>query len=295
MNSLPDLKNQCSTRLTPLLEAILAQPELHNSQLQEAMRYACLQGGKRVRPLLVYASGLALGAELEPLDSPACAVELIHAYSLVHDDMPCMDDDDLRRGQPTCHIAYDQATALLVGDALQSKAFELLSQPSDLALAQQLRMVQTLAQASGSMGMAGGQAMDLGSVGKPLSLEQLDTMHQLKTGALIQASVTLGALAAPQVTEAQLHALSQYAQSLGLAFQIQDDILDATADTQTLGKPQGSDAERDKPTYVSLLGLEAAQVKLHTLQQQCLAHLQDFDQGADPLRELSHYVVNRAN
>jgi len=267
------------------------------SQLHSAMRYACLDGGKRVRAVLVYATGRALGIPLAQLDGPACAIELIHAYSLVHDDLPAMDDDDLRRGKATCHKAYDEPTAILTGDALQSLAFEVVA--SDTAMvdkpALRLAIVEELARASGSRGMAGGQAIDIAAEGKQLTLEQLQTMHRYKTGALIRASVRLGALSCPHTTGAQRQGLDRYAEAVGLAFQIRDDILDVEADTETLGKPQGSDQARGKPTYTSLLGLDGAKAKARELHQQAIEGLSGFAEEADPLRCLSAYIVERAN
>lgn len=267
------------------------------AQLHAAMRYTSLDGGKRVRPVLVYATGLALGLPLERLDGPACAIELIHAYSLVHDDLPAMDDDDLRRGKATCHKAFDEATAILVGDALQSLAFEILSRDNEMVQDHSLRlaMVGELARSSGSRGMAGGQAIDISAEGKQLSLEQLQTMHRYKTGALIRASVRLGALSSPEATQKQREGLDRYAEAVGLAFQIRDDILDVEADTETLGKPQGSDLAKDKPTYTSLLGLDGAKEKARALHQEALEGLCDFGKEAEPLRLLSAYIVERAN
>ncbi|MDT8310352.1 MAG: (2E,6E)-farnesyl diphosphate synthase [Methylophaga sp.] len=259
--------------------------------LVKAMQYATLDGGKRLRALLVYAAGEALHSDADGLDAAACAVEMIHAYSLIHDDMPMMDDDDLRRGRPSCHKAFDEATALLAGDALQTHAFFALSD-NKLAATQQIAMVKTLAKASGVNGMAGGQAIDLQSVGKTLSLCALENMHQLKTGALIAASVQLGALAA-QTTACDLQALDQYGQAIGLAFQVQDDVLDVIADTQTLGKQQGADIARDKPTYPALIGLQAAQQKAGDLVEQALAALQSLSGPTQALSGLAHFVVRR--
>ncbi|MDD2893028.1 MAG: polyprenyl synthetase family protein [Halothiobacillaceae bacterium] len=273
--------------LSRLLPAADAQP----SRLHQAMRYAALGAGKRVRPFLVYSVGTMLGADETLLDAPACAVELIHAYSLVHDDLPAMDDDDVRRGRPTCHRAFDEATAILVGDALQTLAFEVLTTAPDLDADTRLAMLSTLAQASGSQGMAGGQALDLAAVGMRLDLAALEHMHRLKTGALIAASVQLGALAAHahEATQAQL---ARYARAIGLAFQVRDDVLDVTADSQTLGKTQGKDASDDKPTYVSLLGLDAAQALCTTLRDEAIAALDGLPMP-DQLHLLAHYIVAR--
>jgi len=269
--------------------------EKHTSKrLAEAMCYSTLNGGKRLRALLVYASGEALGAQNDQLDSPATAVEMIHAYSLVHDDMPIMDNDDLRRGLPTCHKAYDDATALLVGDALQSLAFKTLCD-NDLTPYQQSQMVVTLAEQSGVFGMAGGQAIDLESVGETLTIENLQSMHELKTGALIRASVRLGAIASPQCDTATLEKLDQYAHAIGLAFQVQDDVLDVTADTDTLGKMQGADIALNKPTYPALLGLEKAQKKANDLIAFALQQLDGLPYETQTLAELAQFVIKRKN
>jgi farnesyl diphosphate synthase len=275
----------------------LPDDQLPPQRLHAAMRYALLGGGKRVRPVLVYATGAALGVELSRLNGPACAVEMIHAYSLIHDDLPAMDDDELRRGRPTCHIAFDEATAILAGDALLTLAFEVLASDETMAASptQRLRMVRELAQASGHQGMVGGQAIDIAAEGTRLTLAQLQTMHRHKTGALIRAAVRLGALSCDTLQAAQATALDRYAEAIGLAFQIRDDILDVEADTATLGKPQGSDEARNKPTYTSLLGLAGAKEKAQALHQQALESLHDFGATADPLRWLSAYIVDRAN
>jgi len=265
-----------------------------SKRLVDAMHYSSLNGGKRLRALLVYATGEALGVALDQLDAPASAVEMIHAYSLVHDDMPIMDNDDLRRGQPTCHKKYDDATALLVGDALQSLAFETLCE-NTLAPTQQCKMVKTLAQKSGVLGMAGGQAIDLESVGKTLTLDTLQAMHELKTGALIRASVHLGALACAQVDAQTLVKLDKYAQCIGLAFQVQDDVLDLIADTDTLGKTQGADIALNKPTYPALMGLAAAQQKAVDLIDEALAQLDDLSFNTQALAALASFVVQRSH
>lgn len=261
------------------------------------MRYSVVNGGKRVRPLLVFASCQALGGEVEQAYGAACAVELIHAYSLVHDDLPAMDDDNLRRGQPTTHKAFDEACAILAGDALQSLAFYALGDDtlSPISCEQRLEMLKVLATAAGAAGMVGGQAIDLSSVGQNISQATLELMHRHKTGALIEASVRLGAIASNHATPQALDALEQYAQAIGLAFQVQDDILDVTSDTQTLGKQQGSDIELDKPTYPALLGLEEAQLYAYQLRDQAQQALIDFDKRADHLRQLANYIVSRAN
>jgi len=285
-------------RVDTALDFWLPQPSGPETHLQEAMRYSVIGGGgKRVRPVLVYAAGQALKIDLDKLDACACAVEIIHAYSLIHDDLPAMDDDDLRRGRPTCHKAYDDATAILAGDALQALAFEVLAkdQKMDCSPESRLNMIRLLAEASGSMGMAGGQAIDLDAVGKSLTLEQLENMHVLKTGALIKVSALLGAMCSSNASEEMLEQLETYAQCVGLAFQIQDDILDVIADTETLGKPQGSDEEQNKPTYPALLGLDGAKQRAMDLHHQALAALEVFDESADTLRQLSAYIVERSH
>jgi len=280
------------------LDSWLPVPSGPEAHLQEAMRYSVIGGGgKRIRPVLVYAAGKALNIEEDQLDACACAVEIIHAYSLIHDDLPAMDDDDLRRGKPTCHKEYDEATAILAGDALQAFAFEILATDSALQTSpgNRIEMIKLLAKASGSVGMAGGQAIDLDAVGKALKLEELENMHLLKTGALIRASVLLGAMCSPNVQAAKLEALDTYAHCVGLAFQIHDDVLDVTADTATLGKPQGSDEEQNKPTYPSLLGLEGAQQRALELHNRAIKALEIFDESADILRKLSAYIIERGH
>lgn len=262
-------------------------------RLHEAMRYVSLGGGKRLRPLLALAAAGLGQADEAALAQAVVAVECIHVYSLVHDDMPEMDNDSLRRGKPTCHVAYDQATALLVGDALQTLAFELLSRPTGLPAARQMRMVATLAKASGSDGMAAGQAIDLQNVGKPMSQAALEHMHSLKTGALIRAAVALGALACTDVDDKVLAALDAYATKLGLAFQVIDDVLDCEQDTATLGKTAGKDAQADKPTYVQLMGLSSARSYAHTLVDEAIGTLDKLGAKADTLRHLAHFVTAR--
>ncbi|MEH6358287.1 MAG: (2E,6E)-farnesyl diphosphate synthase [Pseudomonadales bacterium] len=264
-------------------------------RLYDAMHYSVFNGGKRIRPVLVYATAVALKSDSPLTDVSASAVELIHAYSLIHDDLPAMDDDDLRRGKPTCHIAFDEATAILAGDALQTLAFEILidSPCAQNNAAQILQMVSRLAKASGAAGMVGGQAFDLYSTGKQLSLEALIQMHRHKTGALISASVILGALASGNASSAQLAALEQYAACIGLAFQIKDDILDVESDTETLGKQQGADETLNKATYTSILGLEKAKQEALSQHQQALTALDIFGPEADNLRQLSAYIIER--
>lgn len=261
-------------------------------RLHEAMHYAVLDGGKRVRPLLVHAAGALFDADAAELARAAAAVEMIHAYSLVHDDMPCMDDDALRRGKPTVHVKYDEACALLVGDALQAQAFEILSE-GGLDAARQLAMLRMLAKASGSLGMCGGQAIDLASVGLTLSLEELEQMHTLKTGALLRVSVLLGALAGKSLSEDEVAALDQYSSAIGLAFQVVDDVLDATADSATLGKTAGKDAADNKPTYVSILGLQQSQALAEKLRIDAYRALEQFGDKARRLRELADLIVQR--
>ncbi len=294
---LKQLLSSYQARVEHALDTWLPPESSNPPHLHRAMRYATLNGGKRVRPVLVYATGKALGIAPEMLDAPACAVECIHAYSLVHDDLPAMDDDALRRGKPTCHIAFDEATAILAGDALQALAFQILSDAPELEVSarRRVQMVSCLAEASGSHGMVGGQAVDMAAMGQALSLEQLEAMHRWKTGALIRASVRLGALASEATGEEQLQRLDDYAATIGLAFQIRDDILDVEADTETLGKPQGSDKDRNKPTYTALLGLEGAKAKARECHAQAEAALAGFGAEADPLRWLSAYIVERAH
>jgi farnesyl diphosphate synthase len=275
------------------LGAFLPPADRVPAKLHEAMRYTVLGGGKRVRPLLAYASGALFGADADATARAASAVEMIHAYSLVHDDMPCMDDDALRRGKPTVHVAYDEATALLVGDALQAQAFEVLAGMQTVPPARQVTMLRLLAEAAGSAGMCGGQAIDLDSVGFKLSLEQLERMHQLKTGAMLRVSVLLGALAGRDLAAHEQEALAAYARAIGLAFQVVDDVLDATADSATLGKTAGKDAAANKPTYVSILGLAPSKALAEQLRQQAHAALAPFGEQALRLRELADLIVQR--
>lgn len=280
-----------------LVESALAEqlpsPSSIPHRLHEAMRYSALGGGKRIRPLLAFAAGELSGAPQDRLAAAACAVELIHAYSLVHDDLPCMDDDVLRRGRPTCHVEFDEATALLVGDALQTRAFEILSAPGLADPARQLEMLHLLAHASGSLGMCGGQAIDLASVGQPLNQPELELMHALKTGALIRAAVLLGALCGEPLQPEAREQLDRFAKRAGLLFQVVDDILDCTASTATLGKTAGKDEAADKPTYVSLLGLEGAKAYAEELQSDALSALASFGPRARRLTELADYICHR--
>jgi len=281
-----------SERAERTLDGLLDSAQTTPNRLHEAMRYAAQGGGKRIRPLLVYAAGSLGDAKAQALDAAAVAIECIHAYSLVHDDLPCMDDDDLRRGRPTVHKAFDEATALLVGDALQTRAFEILAN-AQCEVDVRLLMISSLAAASGSRGMAGGQAIDLENVGKKLDLAGLKQMHAMKTGALLSCAVELGGIAA-HLNPTQMAQLQKYSTALGLAFQIVDDVLDATADSQTLGKTAGKDAAANKPTYVTLMGLDFAQQQAKDLQETAIASLADFGSKADALKDLALLVVNRA-
>jgi farnesyl diphosphate synthase len=282
-------------RMEQVLDSLLPAPDIAPQRLHQAMRYAVLGGGKRVRALLAHAAGEFCGARTQAVETAAAAVELIHAYSLVHDDLPCMDDDDLRRGKPSCHKQYDDATALLVGDALQSLALQLLSAPGLHASAErQLEMVQLLAVASGSRGMAGGQAIDLESVGKNLNQTELEYMHIHKTGALIRAAALLGANSADRVEPARLQAVDAYAQFIGLAFQVVDDILDTEADTATLGKTAGKDAGANKPTYVTILGLKRAKELAEELHGNAQHALRDFGNEGERLLQLAQYITQRS-
>lgn len=282
-------------RVVQAIDQRLPSADLHPSDLHQSMRYAVLGGGKRIRPILVYSAGTAVGAAPEALDGLACAVEFIHAYSLIHDDLPAMDNDDLRHGQPTCHRMFSEALAILAGDALQALAFQILSQdPTIMASSSiRLKMLGVLAQAAGSRGMVGGQAIDLAAVGRELTLAELENMHIHKTGALIRASVLLGALSQPTIAPADMERLDRYAKCIGLAFQIRDDILNVIGDAETLGKPQGSDQALAKPTYPSLLGLEGAREHARMLHEDALASLQAFGTEAEPLRQIASYIVER--
>jgi farnesyl diphosphate synthase len=287
---------QLGKRAETALAAALPEPSRPPARLHEAMRYAVLGGGKRMRPLLVYATGCALGVPLQRLDPAASAVEIIHAYSLVHDDLPAMDDDDLRRGQPTCHKVFGEAMAILAGDALQALAFEWLAgAPEQEPIAPHFRiaMLRTLGAACGPSGMAGGQAFDLQAVGETLSLADLEQMHRHKTGALILASVQLGALAAEIDSGPVWDALTRYGLELGLAFQIHDDVLDVLADTQTLGKQQGADQARGKPTYPAIIGLDEAQRLAQQHMHAAIGALQSLGQSGDLLATLARYTVER--
>ena len=296
MQAFPEWVASKQQRIEDLLELCLPPASTAPTKLHSAMRYSTLDGGKRIRALLCYAAAELTDCESQIADAAACAVELIHANSLVHDDMPCMDDDDLRRGKPSCHKQFDDATALLVGDALQTLAFEVISDAklysnSHLTAYQQMRLVNLLAKATGSNGMAGGQGIDLASVGKTLSQAELETMHQMKTGALIQASILLGAIGA---NDTQLLAIRDFANAVGLAFQVVDDILDVEADSDTLGKTAGKDADSNKPTYVSILGLGAAKQHAKTLYDQAISALAPLGSKAQRLRELTGIITQRS-
>ena len=288
-----DWMHAVQTHIEATLARLLPPETAIPARLHQAMRYASLGGGKRVRPLLAFAAGELSGGRTESLEIVACAVELIHVYSLVHDDLPCMDDDVLRRGRPTCHVEFDEPTALLVGDSLQSLAFELLSR-AELGLPErQLAMINWLARASGSCGMAGGQAIDLDAVGHHLNQPELELMHALKTGALIRAAVMLGALCGNPLTPEENEALDRFAKRAGLLFQVIDDILDCTASTATLGKTAGKDAAADKPTYVSLMGLERAREFATDLRAQALQSLAPFGERSQRLIELTDFITHR--
>lgn len=282
-------------RVETQISLLLPDSETSPGNLHSAMRYSALNPGKRTRPLLVYATGLMCGASAEQLDNAAIAVELIHAYSLIHDDLPCMDDDELRRGLPTCHIKYNEATAVLAGDALQTLAFESLTRqsitncPPDI----QLAMINLLCKASGSMGMGGGQAIDLESTGKQLTLSELEQMHAMKTGALIEASVLLGYYASAKSDPAELAALKKYSRAIGLAFQIKDDILDIESDTETLGKPQGSDVAANKATYPALLGLDGAKQHAQKQYQLALEALAELPYNNGLLQQFAQHIIER--
>lgn len=290
------LADNWRARIEAVLERWLPSEDTSPARLHAAMRYATLGGGKRIRPLLVYATGHALGLDLESLDAPAAAVEMIHAYSLIHDDLPAMDDDDIRRGRPTCHRQFDEATAILAGDAIQALAFHILaSDPaSKCSPGTRLSMIDALANAAGSRGMAGGQAIDLASVGRVLSLAELENMHIHKTGALIRVSVRMASLCAEHADEKTRQKLDRYAECIGLAFQIRDDILDVEGDTETLGKTQGADIARNKPTFPSLLGLDEAKTHARTLHEEALKALESLDpERSQVLRWIADFVLNR--
>jgi farnesyl diphosphate synthase len=287
-------------RIEGELDRCLMQDDAATARLHQAMRYSVLGGGKRLRPVVVYLTGESFGAPLSRLDTPAAAVELIHAYSLIHDDLPCMDDDDLRRGHPSCHRAFDEGTAILAGDALQALAFDVLARPQaalpgELDAEQRVLMLSTLAHAIGTEGMAGGQAIDLAAIGQPLSAAGLERMHRRKTGALIQASVELGAITAGLAHDPALAALRIFGAEIGLAFQIQDDILDVTGETAVIGKKQGADAALGKPTYPSIFGLPDARAIALQHRDTAIRAIEDLGAAAQRLCEFAFQVVDRAH
>ncbi len=284
------------TRMERALEARLPGANVVPARLHEAMRYSVLGGGKRIRPALVFATARTLGLDEEEVEAAACAIELVHVYSLVHDDLPAMDDDDLRRGRPTCHKAFDEATAVLVGDALQTLAFQVLARDPALpaSAAIRLRLVDLLAEASGTFGMAGGQAIDLAVQGKRLDVTQVEEMHARKTGALIRVSIMMAAACAPALDTRLHEALGQFADPIGLAFQIQDDLLDLLGDVSTLGKATGADSERGKPTHPAIIGIPASQERVRLLHAQALEALMPFGPRAEPLRALAGWLLARS-
>lgn len=284
-------------RIEAKLEHWLPAASKHPARLHEAMRYAVMGGGKRLRPMLVYATGEVLGIDAKRLDGPATALEIVHAYSLIHDDLPAMDDDNLRRGQPTCHIAFDEATAILAGDALQCLAFEVLVHDPDMTpnANARLKIIEQLAVASGSRGMAGGQAMDMAAMGNKLDVAQIEDMHIHKTGALIRASILMTTESADSVSTTEREALDKYARCLGLAYQIHDDILDEESDTQTLGKTSGADSAMNKPTYPAIVGLKDAKLRAVELRDDAIHALSCFEGRAEPLIWLAHHVVDRSH
>ena len=294
-NALKEYLVTSQERVEKALELRLPASTILPQRLHDAMRYSTLDGGKRMRPMLTYSAGMALGIAPEVLDGPACAVEMIHVYSLIHDDLPAMDDDDLRRGKATSHVAYDEATAILAGDALQALAFQTLAndQSMNASAESRIQMISALTKASGSQGMVGGQAIDLESVGKKLSLPELENMHIHKTGALIRVAVQLATLSKPDLDSAIASKLDHYAKCIGLSFQVKDDILDEESDTATLGKTQGKDQDNDKPTYPALLGLAGAKQKAQDLHEQAVESLAGFGAEADLLRDLSLYIIQR--
>jgi farnesyl diphosphate synthase len=273
----------------------LPRADVVPTRLHEAMRYSVLGGGKRIRSALIFATALTVGLTEDEVEAAACAIELVHAYSLVHDDLPAMDDDDLRRGRPTCHKAYDEATAILVGDALQPLAFQLLARDPSLpaAPAIRLRLIELLAEASGTFGMAGGQAIDLAASGRMLNISQVEDMHARKTGAMIRASVLMAAECVPNLDRNLYVALDGYATAIGLAFQIQDDLLDITSDVVTMGKPVRADSERAQPTHPAMIGIAASQERMHRLHRQAVDGLSVFGAKADPLRALAQWLLSR--
>ena len=286
-----------ATRVETVLDRALPPAEQAPQRLHQAMRYSVLGGGKRLRALLAYAAAEAFSASATCADASAAALEIIHAYSLIHDDLPAMDNDDLRRGKPTCHIAFGEAMAILAGDALQALAFEVLANDHDATadVATRMKMVRTLAAACGAHGMAGGQAFDLDGVGQTLTQAELERMHAYKTGALIRAAIVLGALASGVADDADIARMDAVGARIGLAFQIRDDILDIEGDTAVIGKRQGADIARDKPTYPSIIGIQGARDLAESLRAESIALLEGFGTGAEALRDLAHYAVDRAS
>jgi len=292
----PGLLKSWQARMETALATRLPGPETMPARLHQAMRYSVLGGGKRIRPALVFATALTLGLTESDVETIACSLEFVHVYSLVHDDLPAMDDDDLRRGRPTCHKAFDEATAILTGDALQSLAFQIIASDPTLRAdpGARLRLIELLGEASGTFGMAGGQAIDLAAQGKQLSIAEIEEMHARKTGALIRASVLMPASCVPGLEGRRYEALAQFVDPIGLAFQIQDDLLDVLGDVSTLGKAVGADSERAKPTHPALLGVPASQERVRRLHAQALAALEPFGERAAPLRALAAWLLARS-
>ncbi len=292
LKTIDEIFNHYTNRVNLHLTSWLPEEADSPTTLHKAMRYSVLGGGKRIRPALVYATGAALSTNPEILDAAACSVELMHSYSLIHDDLPAMDNDDLRRGLPTCHRAFDEATAILAGDAIQALAFSILA--NDSAPSQQrVKLIQLLAESSGSTGMAGGQAIDLASVNKVINQDEIEHMHRLKTGALIKASVMMAVTAGNVTDHDVLKRFAHFADCIGLAFQIRDDILDIQSDTKTLGKPQGSDTAQNKPTYPSVIGMKQAEILANDLLHQALHELNELEIQGDSLQTVSTYMVKR--
>jgi farnesyl diphosphate synthase len=281
------------SRVDAALDAALPMTDTSPDRLHEAMRYAVFNGGKRVRPLLTYAAGECFGVPQELLDAPAAAIELIHAFSLVHDDLPAMDDDDLRRGQPTVHIRYDEATAILAADALQPLAFRVLAGTEAIDAEKRIRLIDLVTKACGSVGMTGGQSIDLAAEGQQLDAAEIEHMYALKTGALIHASIVSAGVLSDDTSDAQMQRLDEFGQAIGIAFQIKDDILDVEGETEVIGKPAGSDEELEKATYPGMLGVEASRTRCDELLAFGLAQLDSFGEPAEPLRWLANFIVSR--
>ena len=293
--TIQDDLHQSQLQVEQTLINILSTQTAGDKQLLSAARYSLFNGGKRLRPHLVFLTGQMLGADMQALQKVAAAIECIHSYSLVHDDLPAMDDDDLRRGKPTCHIAFDEATAILAGDALQTLAFDILSERPlpQVEAATQLKIISELAKASGLVGMCGGQALDLSATGKSITVQELEQIHKLKTGALLVSAITMGALCAKGTSQATLQHLAEFGHKIGLAFQVHDDILDIEGDTITLGKPQGSDVEANKSTYPAFMGLQGAKNLTQSLYQEALVSLSKIPADTTKLEELAHYIISR--